>query len=52
VESRWRLEPRHGARSSAWQLSRLRARTAPEADWTIRYQAGRAMVAEPLAETA
>ncbi|MFW5881957.1 MAG: hypothetical protein ACOCTP_05510, partial [Roseicyclus sp.] len=36
VESRWRLDPAHGARGTGWRLSRLRAREAPPGDWNIR----------------
>lgn len=35
VESRWRMEPAHGAQASAWQLTRLRARTAPVKTWQV-----------------
>jgi protein ImuA len=36
VESRWSLEPRHrGDDARAWELARLRARTAPEARWQV-----------------
>ena len=37
VESRWSLDPAHGdGGAEAWTLTRLRARTAPEARWTVR----------------
>jgi protein ImuA len=36
VESRWHLRGDHGsAQLGQWKLSRLRARTAPQATWTI-----------------
>ena len=35
VESRWHLAPGHHTAPGLWRLSRLRARTAPEATWTI-----------------
>lgn len=35
VESRWSLKPTHAPRRAAWQLDRLRARTAPEARWEV-----------------
>ncbi|MEL7416347.1 MAG: hypothetical protein AAGJ92_10730 [Pseudomonadota bacterium] len=35
VESRWHLAPDHRARPGAWQLSRLRARMAPEQSWQV-----------------
>jgi protein ImuA len=36
VESRWRLDPAHGAAAAGWRLSRLRAREAPPGDWDVR----------------
>lgn len=35
VESRWRLMPEHVGEDTRWRLSRLRARTAPVADWSV-----------------
>jgi protein ImuA len=47
VESRWRLEPAHGAEETRWRLGRLRARDAPPADWPVtRGPEGRPALAE------
>lgn len=36
VETRWSLVPRHpGTREERWEMRRLRARTLPEAAWTV-----------------
>lgn len=36
VESRWHLQPDHGTTElGQWRLSRLRARTAPQATWRV-----------------
>lgn len=36
IESRWSLAPHHpDSQGRAWRLIRLRARTAPEATWTV-----------------
>jgi protein ImuA len=36
VETRWSLSPRHpGTREERWEMRRLRARTLPEAAWTV-----------------
>jgi protein ImuA len=36
VETRWSLTPRHpGTREERWEMRRLRARTLPEAAWTV-----------------
>lgn len=49
VETRWRIEPDHGADRMIWQLDRLRARMAPQKSWRVttgtddavsRYMAG------------
>ncbi len=39
VESRWRLDPAHRQGDTAWRLDRLRARTAPQRRWSLRYSA-------------
>lgn len=36
VESRWHLAPTHGRDHAGWALTRLRARTAPEARFDLR----------------
>lgn len=36
VETRWHLRPDHAAHPGQWHLSRLRARTAPQKEWTLR----------------
>lgn len=35
VESRWQLMPNHTETADRWHLKRLRARTAPVADWSV-----------------
>ncbi len=35
VESRWRMDAAHDARTSGWRLTRLRARTAPVKTWRV-----------------
>jgi protein ImuA len=36
VETRWSLAPRHpGTQAERWEMRRLRARTLPEAAWTV-----------------
>lgn len=46
VESRWSLAPRHhGEYGEAWRLERLRARTAPPAEWTLTRERGGLTVA-------
>jgi protein ImuA len=36
VETRWSLSPRHpDTRNESWEMRRLRARTLPEASWTV-----------------
>lgn len=47
VESRWQLEPDHSPDTTRWQLSRRRARTAPEAAWTVAWQDGAPRLASP-----
>jgi protein ImuA len=37
VETRWHLVADHGAAPGHWRLKRLRARTAPPAEWHISY---------------
>ena len=37
VETRWHLAPDHGDKPGQWQLQRLRARTAPPANWTLTF---------------
>jgi protein ImuA len=50
VESRWRLEPAHGAEETAWRLARLRARDAPPGDWPVtRGAAGRPVLVDEAA---
>jgi protein ImuA len=45
VESRWRLDPDHGADQDGWRLTRLRARDAGPATWRVtRGPDGRPMV--------
>lgn len=45
VESRWRLEPTHGAEAEGWRLARLRARDAGPGAWEVTRGAdGRAQV--------
>lgn len=47
VESRWRLDPAHGAEDAGWRLARLRSRDAPPDAWRVtRGPAGRPMLAE------
>ncbi|MGR3433780.1 MAG: hypothetical protein ACU0CO_02635 [Shimia sp.] len=36
VESRWHLAPTHHVAPGSWRLARTRARTAPQAAWTLR----------------
>jgi protein ImuA len=51
VESRWQLSPAHGAETDSWRLSRLRARTAPVAEWAVtRTGRGRPVVQMPAPE--
>jgi len=53
VESRWRLEPAHGAEETGWRLARLRARDAPPGDWGVtRGAKGRPVLVETAAEPA
>ncbi len=41
VESRWSLAPRHtGTGPGSWDVCRLRARTQPEARWSVAEEAG------------
>lgn len=51
VESRWSLTPRHGAEDRrAWELHRLRARTAPQMRWRVSAAArGGLALGAPLA---
>lgn len=41
VESRWHLAPDHAASQGGWCLQRLRARTAPQAQWRLHRPAPR-----------
>ena len=36
VESRWQMEPAHAPGREGWHLTRVRARTDPVKDWTVR----------------
>ncbi len=40
VETRWHLAPDHSETPGLWHLSRLRARTAPPADWRLAFVPG------------
>jgi len=45
VESRWRLDPAHGAEADRWRLTRLRARDGGPAAWEVTRGAdGRAVL--------
>lgn len=45
VESRWRLDPAHGAEETRWRLARLRGRDAPPGEWPVtRGPEGRPLV--------
>lgn len=41
VETRWHMAPAHQAASRGWTLSRLRARTTPQAAWHLAGAPGR-----------
>lgn len=43
VETRWHLSPDHRGTPGQWQLSRLRARTAPQQSWRVARKAGQAL---------
>ena len=43
VETRWHLAPDHQGTPGQWQLSRMRARTAPEQSWLVQRQTGQAL---------
>ncbi|WP_299624082.1 hypothetical protein [uncultured Tateyamaria sp.] len=43
VETRWHLAPDHHCTPGAWQLTRLRARTAPQQSWHVTRQQGQAL---------
>lgn len=48
VESRWQLMPDHTSDANRWRLSRLRARTAPVANWDVtRTARGAVQVVRP-----
>ncbi len=50
VETRWQLRPDHIGDTDRWRLHRLRARTAPVADWSvIRSAKGTAQITDPAA---
>ncbi|OWU82883.1 hypothetical protein ATO6_21495 [Oceanicola sp. 22II-s10i] len=40
VESRWRLDARHGAGQTGWRLDRLRARSDPPKRWSVAWRGG------------
>ncbi len=47
-ESRWKMAPAHGPDTTAWQLTRERARTDPPRDWRVTPKGdGFAVAAEP-----
>lgn len=55
VESRWSLAPRHpDTATERWEMRRLRARTAPEAVWTVeaRPERGLALARPPRTDPA
>lgn len=43
VETRWKLTPDHAQAPGHWRLHRLRARTAPPADWRLANVSGQAL---------
>lgn len=45
IETRWSLSPTHEADRDVWRLERLRARTAPQAAWTMTGPLGSGQVA-------
>ena len=40
VESRWHLTPAYSPERESWTLKRLRARTDPVGEWTLKCEAG------------
>ncbi|MEO0772455.1 MAG: hypothetical protein AAFZ04_04660 [Pseudomonadota bacterium] len=51
IETRWHMAQHHGAETRGWQLSRLRARTAPPKTWDLRGQPGAWALSSPKAPT-
>ncbi|WP_127115132.1 ImuA family protein [Shimia sediminis] len=54
IETRWQMEPDHmeddGEERSRWQLTRLRARTAPVQSWQVTELPGKGRVTSPVRE--
>lgn len=48
VETRWQMEPAHLPTGDRWQLSRRRARLAPERDWQVGHVPGKGLVPAAL----
>ncbi|MEM7598522.1 MAG: hypothetical protein AAF382_12580 [Pseudomonadota bacterium] len=47
IETRWHMAQDHGSGKPAWQLSRLRARTAPPKRWQLRGRPGAWQLSSP-----